>query len=121
MTRSRSRASCTPSYSEVGVVIQSYLRRSAADIDRLIEEQIRVRLCKGAYDEPSSVAFTTKDEVDDSYRELMERLLMGGRYPALATHDEALIEHAIAVLPRQRHRRGTVRVPDALRGPPRPS
>jgi proline dehydrogenase len=83
------------SYSEVGVVIQSYLRRSAADIDRLIEEQMRIRLCKGAYDEPSSVAFTTKAEVDDSYRELMERLLLRGRYPALATHDEALIEYAI--------------------------
>jgi len=78
------------------VVIQSYLRRSADDIDRLIATQTRVRLCKGAYDEPGSVAFTTKQEVDDSYRELMERLMLGGRYPALATHDEALIEHAIA-------------------------
>ena len=83
-------------YPEVGVVIQSYLRRSASDVDRLIATQTRVRLCKGAYDEPSAVAFKTKEEVDDSYRELMERLLLEGRYPALATHDEALIEHAIA-------------------------
>ena len=83
-------------YPDVGVVIQSYLRRSADDLDRLIGEQIRVRLCKGAYDEPSSVAFATKQEVDDSYRELMERLLLSGRYPALATHDAALIDHAIA-------------------------
>jgi proline dehydrogenase len=82
-------------YSDVGVVIQSYLRRSAEDIDRLIASQTRVRLCKGAYDEPASVAFASKAEVDDSYRTLMERLLMAGRYPALATHDEALIEHAI--------------------------
>jgi proline dehydrogenase len=82
-------------YPEVGVVIQSYLRRSADDIDRLIAEQVRVRLCKGAYDEPSTVAFGSKEEVDDSYRTLMERLLLGGRYPALATHDEALIDHAI--------------------------
>jgi proline dehydrogenase len=82
-------------YADVGVVIQSYLRRSAPDIDRLIATQTRVRLCKGAYDEPGSVAFTTKQEVDESYRELMERLLVEGRYPALATHDEALIEHAI--------------------------
>ena len=83
-------------YPEVGVVIQSYLRRSASDVDRLIATQTRVRLCKGAYDEPSAVAFKTKEEVDDSYRELMERLLLEGRYPALATHDEALIEHAIS-------------------------
>jgi proline dehydrogenase len=82
-------------YADVGVVIQSYLRRSATDIERLIGEQVRVRLCKGAYDEPSSVAFVSKAEVDQSYRELMEQLLLRGRYPALATHDEALIEHAI--------------------------
>ncbi|HEY7025629.1 MAG TPA: proline dehydrogenase family protein [Candidatus Limnocylindrales bacterium] len=82
-------------YSEVGVVIQSYLRRSADDIDRLIATQTRVRLCKGAYDEPGSVAFTTKQEVDESYRQLMERLLLDGKYPALATHDEAIIEQAI--------------------------
>jgi proline dehydrogenase len=83
-------------YSDVGVVIQSYLKRSSDDIDRLIASQTRVRLCKGAYDEPGSVAFKAKQEVDDSYIALMERLLLGGRYPALATHDEAIIEHAIA-------------------------
>jgi proline dehydrogenase len=83
-------------YPDVGVVIQAYLRRSAADIDALIDEQIRVRLCKGAYDEPTSVAFGSKEEVDDSYRVLMERLMLHGRYPALATHDERLIDHAIA-------------------------
>jgi proline dehydrogenase len=81
---------------DVGVVIQSYLRRSAADVEALIDEQIRVRLCKGAYDEPASVAFATRDEVDESYRVLMERLMARGRYPALATHDEALIDHAIS-------------------------
>ena len=80
---------------EVGAVIQSYLRRSSADVDRLNEEQIRVRLCKGAYDEPPGVAFVSKDEVDDSYRRLMERLLSDGRYPALATHDDRLIDHAL--------------------------
>ena len=84
------------SYHDVGVVIQSYLRRSAADVEQLIGEKIRVRLCKGAYDEPATVAFATKEEVDQSYRELMERLLLDGRYPAIATHDEQLIDHAIA-------------------------
>jgi len=80
---------------EVGAVIQSYLRRSAADVDQLNAQQIRVRLCKGAYDEPSDVAFKSKEEVDDSYRRLMERLLLDGRYPGLATHDDRLIDHAL--------------------------
>ena len=82
-------------YDEVGVVIQSYLRRSDTDVDRLILERTRVRLCKGAYDEPASVAFPSKAEVDRSYAELAERLLLGGRYPGLATHDDALIAHVI--------------------------
>ncbi len=83
-------------YPEVGAVIQSYLRRSADDVEQLIASQTRVRLCKGAYDEPASVAFQGRAEVDDAYRRLMERLLLAGRYPALATHDEKLVEHAIA-------------------------
>jgi proline dehydrogenase len=82
------------SYPELGVVIQSYLRRSAADVESLIREATRVRLCKGAYDEPASVAFASKAEVDDCYQRLMERLLLGGNYPAIATHDERLIDHA---------------------------
>ncbi len=82
-------------YPEVGCVIQSYLRRSAADIEDMIAERIRVRLCKGAYDEPATVAFRTREEVDRSYIELMERLLVDGTYPALATHDDHLIDHAL--------------------------
>lgn len=80
---------------DVGAVIQSYLRRSAADIEQLIAEQIRVRLCKGAYDEPASVAFVTRSDVDESFAQLMERLMLDGRYPALATHDEQLMMRAI--------------------------
>ena len=86
---------------EVGVVIQSYLRRSAADIERLIVEGTRVRLCKGAYDEPSEHAFVTRAEVDGSYVALMERLMRDGRYPALATHDIAIIRSAIAFARRE--------------------
>jgi proline dehydrogenase len=82
-------------YEDVGVVIQSYLRRSADDIGRLNDERIRVRLCKGAYDEPASVAFATKAEVDESYARLAEQLVLDGRYPAIATHDEALIVSTI--------------------------
>jgi proline dehydrogenase len=88
-------------YPEVGAVIQSYLRRSASDVERLIDQQIRVRLCKGAYDEPPTVAFATKAEVDQSYVQLMERLLTDGRYPAIATHDQRLIEGAIEFTQRQ--------------------
>lgn len=77
-----------------GTVIQAYLRRSRADIERLNAAGIRVRLCKGAYLEPQSVAFPHKADVDRSYRELAELLLLKGTYPALATHDEAMIEHA---------------------------
>lgn len=77
-----------------GVVIQSCLRRSAADIDRLIALGARVRLCKGAYLEPAEVAFPDKADVDQAYRSLMERLLRDGNYPGLATHDQRILEHA---------------------------
>jgi len=78
----------------VGIVLQSYLRRTSADVDRLIGTRARVRLCKGAYDEPAAVAFPAKADVDRSYADLMERLLERGNYPAVATHDPALIARA---------------------------
>jgi len=78
----------------VGVVIQSCLRRSAADVDRLIEVQARVRLCKGAYLEPADVAFPDKKDVDRAYVQLMERLMERGNYPGIATHDAAIIARA---------------------------
>lgn len=78
----------------VGVVIQSYLRRSQGDIDRLIAAEARVRLVKGAYNEPAEIAFPEKADVDRAYRIQMEQLLARGRYPALATHDERLIGRA---------------------------
>ena len=76
----------------VGVVIQSYLRRSEADIEKLIENGVRVRLCKGAYRESAAVAFPDKRDVDASYVRLMKRLLKHGHYPGIATHDPAMIE-----------------------------
>jgi proline dehydrogenase len=87
-----------------GVVIQTCLRRSAADVERLVAMGARVRLCKGAYLEPPAVAFPEKAEVDRNYVRLMERLLDDGNYPGLATHDEKLIEHARRYV--QRHRIG---------------
>ena len=77
-----------------GVVIQSMLRRSEQDVEDLIAMRARVRLCKGAYLEPPTVAFPDKADVDRSYVRLMERLLVAGNYPGLATHDEAIIAHA---------------------------
>lgn len=78
-----------------GVVIQSYLMRSAKDVEDLISLGARVRLCKGAYSESETVAFQNKREVDASFITLMERLLDEANYPGIATHDERLIEHAI--------------------------
>ena len=77
-----------------GVVIQAALRRSTDDIERLISLGARVRLCKGAYLEPPAVAYPDKKDVDAHYIRLMERLLSDGNYPAIATHDEAMIAHA---------------------------
>jgi proline dehydrogenase len=82
---------------DVGLVIQSALRRSDADIETIIEAGGRVRLCKGAYKEPASVAWQDKAEVDEAYERQMLRLMRAGRYPALATHDVRLIKRAIEV------------------------
>jgi proline dehydrogenase len=79
-----------------GVVMQAALRRTAADVDALIGEQARIRLCKGAYVEPATVAYPDKADVDAAYATLMERLLRDGTYPGIATHDEKLIARAIA-------------------------
>jgi len=78
-------------YGAVGTVIQAYLHRSKADVERLCGRGIRIRLCKGAYLEPHSVAFAKKQDVDRNYVELMELLLERGVYPAIATHDEKII------------------------------
>jgi proline dehydrogenase len=78
-------------YHAVGTVIQAYLYRSKEDIERLNERRIRVRLCKGAYLEPASVAFPQKAQVDANYIQLMQLLLDQGTYPAIATHDEKMI------------------------------
>jgi proline dehydrogenase len=85
-----------------GVVIQSALRRSEQDIEDLIALKARVRLCKGAYLEPPTVAFPDKSEVDQNYRVLTERLLLQGNYPGIATHDEAMIDHARQFASRER-------------------
>ncbi len=80
----------------VGTVIQAYLRRSEADVQNLLAEKIRIRLCKGAYKEPAEIAFSAKSEVDASYIKLMKILMKSGIYHGLATHDEAIIRRAKA-------------------------
>jgi proline dehydrogenase len=82
----------TIGYRNVGVVIQSYLKRSEADVRRLLALGARVRLVKGAYREPRSVAYQEKSEVDAAFVDLMRLLLAEGHYPAIATHDPAMIE-----------------------------
>jgi proline dehydrogenase len=78
----------------VGVVLQSYLRRTSADVDLMIGLGARVRLCKGAYKEPEAVAFPDKREVDANFVSCMERLIEHGHYPGIATHDVDIIDHA---------------------------
>ncbi len=78
----------------VGAVIQSYMRRSESDVEKLLSERIRIRLCKGAYKEPEDIAFQKKSEVDESYVRLMKTLMKSGVYHGLATHDENIIKEA---------------------------
>ena len=78
----------------VGTVIQSYLYRSKKDIEQLIAQGVRVRLVKGAYKEPKEIAFQQKSEVDRNYVRLTMMLLSRGNFPAIATHDEAIINAA---------------------------
>jgi proline dehydrogenase len=95
-------------HGNVGLAIQSYLRRSGADIERLSTlgnstRRVKIRLVKGAYHEPASAAFQKKSEVDDNYRKLLDRLLqpMNGFYAAIATHDPTLVNYASELI-RQR-------------------
>jgi proline dehydrogenase len=84
-----------PSYPKnVGIVLQSYLRRTAADVDKANRLKCRVRICKGAYQEPPSVAFPDKRDVDENYKRCMHALMSDGNYPGLATHDERIIADA---------------------------
>lgn len=83
-------------YRNLGVALQSGLRRSERDVRRMNELGARVRLVKGAYKEPPAVAYQQKAEVDDAFRRLMRLLLDEGTYPAIATHDATLISETCA-------------------------
>ena len=78
----------------VGIVLQSYLYRTFADVERANHIGARVRICKGAYKEPDTVAYAEKKEVDANYIKCMRELMLNGNYPGIATHDEAIVAEA---------------------------
>jgi len=86
----------------VGIVIQAYLRRSEQDIAELLADGIRIRLCKGAYKEPASIAFPDKVDVDANFVRLTEMLLTSGIYHGIATHDEAMVAATKELVARQK-------------------
>lgn len=87
-------------YTNVGVVIQSYLRRTVDDLDKLIENQANLRLCKGIYIEPWKIAYQDRIIVNDNFKYCLEQLLKAGCYVGIATHDETLIWHALSQIDR---------------------
>src|SRR5882724_5560716 len=80
---------------DVGIVLQSYLRRTYQDAEALVKLPARIRICKGAYNEPPEVAFPNKRDVDDNYIRVMQLLLSSGVYHGIATHDPKMIEATI--------------------------
>ncbi|MDQ3688201.1 MAG: proline dehydrogenase family protein [Acidobacteriota bacterium] len=87
---------------DVGIVVQSYLRRTEQDVSDLLKIPARIRLCKGAYNEPPEVAFPDKKDVDENYIRLMRVLLSSGVYHGIATHDPKMIDATINHAARER-------------------
>lgn len=80
---------------EVGIVLQSYLRRTYSDAEEMVQLPARMRICKGAYNEPPDVAFPEKKDTDENYVRVMQLLLSSGVYHGIATHDPKMIEATI--------------------------
>jgi proline dehydrogenase len=80
---------------DVGIVLQSYLRRTYNDAQDLLKLPARIRICKGAYNEPQEVAFPDKKDVDKNYIRVMQLLLSSGVYHGIATHDQRMIDATI--------------------------
>jgi proline dehydrogenase len=89
-------------HGNVGVVIQAYLHRAPADLERLLPREPNLRIVKGAYLEPASIALPDKKDVDAAYVRLVERALRGGAFVAVATHDERIIRHVLSFVRRER-------------------
>lgn len=81
-------------FANTGVVIQSYLHRSEADVRALVKKKVNIRLCKGIYDEPSIIAYKSRQEIRDNFLKLLEIILDAGSYVGIATHDDFLIDGA---------------------------
>ena len=94
-------------FPETGAVLQAYLHRTEDDCRALAHEDSRVRLCKGAYNEPEEVAFTEREEVDKSYVRCLKILMAGGGYPMVATHDPRMVRIASALATRHGRMPGT--------------
>ena len=96
------------------------MRRTLADMDRLVAAKMNVRICKGIYVEPREVAFKDRQVVIENFAALVEKHLSAGCYAGIATHDEACVQKALATIDRLGLTARPVRVPDAPRGRPAP-
>ena len=85
-------------YSNVGTVIQAYLRRSETDVMELVKLKANIRLCKGIYIEPIEIAFKERDEIRHNFSRLLEMLLTSGCYVGIATHDDYLVDAAYQLI-----------------------
>lgn len=90
-----------PQFNNLGQALQAYLFRSEKDLETLIERNISVRLCKGAYKEPASIAYQSMDDIRANFLKLARRLLKEGHQPAIATHDEHLLKEILAFADRE--------------------
>ncbi len=91
-----------PSYSNLGLVLQAYLLRTQKDIESVIDNKISTRLCKGAYKEPSDIAFQQMDKIQNNFLNLAYKLLKEGNLPAIATHDELIIKKIIKFIQKEK-------------------
>ncbi len=89
-------------HKNLGVVLQAYLRRTDQDVQSVIEQGVSTRLCKGAYKEPDTIAYQSMDEIRENFLKQAFRLLKEGNLPAIATHDEVLIEKIIEFIEREK-------------------
>ena len=105
----------------VGTVLQAYLFRTANDAKRLVEQGIRIRLCKGAYKEPAQIAFPVKADVDRNYVEVMLNLAQSGVFCGMATHDEAIIAQMCQAVEQGRVTKSAFEFTDVVRHPARSS
>ncbi|MGZ4141907.1 MAG: proline dehydrogenase family protein [Actinomycetota bacterium] len=91
----------------VGVAVQSYLHRTPADLERLVDAKVQIRLCKGAYREPRAIAFRRRSEVDAAFARLANRLITSPSYAMIATHDDRLVDHVLRQVARTKREPGT--------------